>query len=183
MEVEATRQTITVNKLVSTKKETIIIEGDTIVPDVKPDILNTIDTAGNVCIYKKETLDGKVRFDGCINLNIVYLADSYSDSVRGLTTTLDFTQMIDVDNCMNGMSLKSNISIKNIDCKVLNGRKVNTKVTLEVEVSVFSNENVEILKQINNIKEIQTLNSNMQINNLVGQASCRASAKDNISID
>lgn len=183
MEVEATRQTITVNKLVSTKKETIIIEGDTIVPDVKPDILNTIDTAGNVCIYKKETLDGKVRFDGCINLNIVYLADSDSDSVRGLTTTLDFTQMIDVDNCMNGMSLKSNISIKNIDCKVLNGRKVNTKVTLEVEVSVFSNENVEILKQINNIKEIQTLNSNMQINNLVGQASCRASAKDNISID
>ena len=117
MEVEATRQTITVNKLVSTKKETIIIEGETIVPDVKPDILNTIDTAGNVCIYKKETLDGKVRFDGCINLNIVYLADSDSDSVRGLTTTLDFTQMIDVDNCMNGMSLKSNISIKNIDCK------------------------------------------------------------------
>ena len=56
MEVEATRQTITVNKLISSKKEFITIEGDTIVPDVKPDILNTIDTAGNVCIYKKEVL-------------------------------------------------------------------------------------------------------------------------------
>lgn len=183
MEVDATRQTITVNKLVSSKKETIIIEGDTIVPDVKPDILNTIDTVGNVCIYKKETLDGKVRFDGGINLNIVYLADSDNDTIRSLTTTLDFTQMINAENCVNGMSLKSNISIKNIDCKVLNGRKINTKVTLEVEINVFSNENVEILKQINNIKEIQTLNSNMQINNLVGQASCRASAKDNISLD
>lgn len=183
MEVEATRQTITVNKLISSKKEFITIEGDTIVPDVKPDILNTIDTAGNVCIYKKEVLDGKVRFDGSINLNIVYLADSDNEFTRGLTTTLDFTQMIEAENCKAGMSVRSNISIKDIDCKVLNGRKINTKVMLEVDVKIYSNEEAQILKQIDNIEEIQTLNSSMQINNLVGEATCKASSKDNISYD
>lgn len=36
------------------KKELIMVEGDMIVPDSKPDILNTICTSGVVCIYKKK---------------------------------------------------------------------------------------------------------------------------------
>ena len=182
MEVNLTKQNVTVNKLICTKKEIITIEGDMIVPDVKPDILNTIDTVGNVCIYKKEALEGKVRFDGSINLNVIYLADSDTDTTRGLTNTLEFTQMIDVDNCKSGMELRNNIKIKDIECRVLNGRKINTKVLLEIELYIYSNEEINILKEINNIEGIQTLNTNMKINNLVGKGSCRVSAKDTISL-
>ena len=183
MEVNVTKQNVTVNKLVSTKKEVVTIEGDMIVPDVKPDILNTIDTVGNVCIYKKEVLDGKVRFDGSVNLNVIYLADSETDNTRGLTTAVDFTQIIDVDNCRSGMELRNNITIKDIECKVLNGRKINTKVVLEINIYIYSNEEINILKEINNVDCVQTLNSNMKINNLVGTGCCRASAKDTICLD
>ena len=149
MEVDVTKQNITVNKLVSSKKE---------------------------------VLDGRVRFDGSINLNVIYLADSETDTTRGLTNSLDFTQVIDVDNCRSGMELRNNITIKDIECKVLNGRKINTKVVLEIDIYIYSNEEINILKKINNVEGIQTLNSNMQINNLVGTGSCRASAKDTISL-
>lgn len=183
MEVDVTKQNVTVNKLVSTKKEIVTIEGDMIVPDVKPDILNTIDTVGNVCIYKKEVLDGKVRFDGSVNLNVIYLADSDTDTTRGLTNSLDFTQIIDVENCMSGMTLRNNVRIKDIECKVLNGRKINTKVILEIDIYIYSNEEINILKEINNVEGIQTLNSNIRINNLIGTGTCRASAKDTISLN
>lgn len=182
MEVDVTKQNVTVNKLISNKKEVVIIEGDMIVPDVKPDILNTIDTVGNLCISKKEVLDGKVRFDGNINLNVIYLADTDTDFIRGLTNSLDFTQIIEVDNCKSGMELRNNINIKDIECKVLNGRKINTKVVLEIEVYIYSNEEINILKEVNNVEEIQVLNSNMQINNLIGKGCCRACAKDTISL-
>lgn len=182
MEVDTTRQTITVNKLINTKREMVTIEGDMIVPDVKPDILSTIDTVGNVCIYKKEVLDQKVRFDGSINLNVIYLADTDNDFTRGLNTTLDFTQIMDIENCKAGMNLKNNINIKNIECKVLNGRKINVKVILEIEVFVYSNEEINILKEVNNIENMQTLDTNIQINNLVGIGSCRACAKDTITL-
>lgn len=182
MEVDVTKQNITVNKLVSAKKEIVTIEGDMIVPDVKPDILNTIDTVGNVCIYKKEVMDGKVRFDGSVNLNVIYLADSETDTTRGLTNSLDFTQIVDVDNCKSGMELRNNIIIKDIECKVLNGRKINTKVVLEIDIYIYSNDEINILKEINNVDGIQTLNSSMKINNLVGTGCCRASAKDTISL-
>ena len=183
MEVNVTKQNVTINKLVSSKKEIVTIEGDMIVPDVKPDILNTINTVGNVCIYKKEVLDGKVRFDGSVNLNVIYLADSETDTTRGLTATLDFTQIIDVDNCRSGMELRNNITIKDIECKVLNGRKINTKVVLEINIYIYSNEEISILKEMNNVEGVQTLNSNMKINNLVGAGCCRASAKDTINLE
>lgn len=51
MVVDTIKENLCVNKLVATKKEVILVEGDMIVPDSKPDILNTICTSGVVCIY------------------------------------------------------------------------------------------------------------------------------------
>ena len=59
MVVDTIKENLCVNKLVATKKEVILVEGDMIVPDSKPDILNTICTSGVVCIYKKEVLELK----------------------------------------------------------------------------------------------------------------------------
>ena len=183
MELDINKQNITINKLIVSKKEIFAIEGDTIVPDVKPDILNTINTSGNVCIYKKEVLDGKVRIDGSINLNVIYLADSTNDSTRGLNNVLDFSKNIELDGCRNGMNLRTKTKIKNIECKVLNGRKINTKVLLEVEIFVYSNEEISIIKEVNNLNDLQTLSSNIEINNLVGIGHTKASIKETVILN
>ena len=89
-----------------------------IVPDSKPDILNTINTSGNVCIYKKEVMDGKIRIDGNILTYIMYLADGGTDNVRGLNTGLDFSETINVPELEANMSVNLFASIKFIECKV-----------------------------------------------------------------
>ena len=105
MEVNVSKQELTINKLVGTKTKNVTIEGDVIIPDIKPDILNAIDNVGNVCIYKKEILDGKVRFDGGINLYLIYLPDSETETTRGLNTTIDFSQIIEMENCNHNMDV------------------------------------------------------------------------------
>ena len=87
MVIDTEKENLCVNKLVSEKKEIVIVEGDMIVPDSKPDILNTICTSGVVSIYKKEVLNEKVRLDGNINTYIMYVPDGEEDIVRGLNTT------------------------------------------------------------------------------------------------
>lgn len=183
MEVDVSKQNLTINKLVSTKTKTITIEGDMIVPDVKPDILNTIDSVGNISIYKKEVLEGKVRFDGGINVYVIYLPESEEEMIRGLNTTLDFTQMIEVEDCNSDMDVISEMNIKNIECKVLNGRKINIKAEIEMQLQVYSNETIDVLKEINNVPNIQVLNSNMSINTLIGRGETKAYAKDTISYE
>ncbi|MDO5555386.1 MAG: DUF3794 domain-containing protein [Clostridia bacterium] len=91
--------------------------------------------------------------------------------------------IIDVENCLSGMTVNEKVIIKKIEVKVLNGRKINIKAVLEVEIKVYSNDNIEIISNINNIEDIQILNNNKIINSLVGQGNTRVYAKDTISID
>ncbi len=183
MTLETAKDSLVLNQIISQKTDTFMVEDDCIVPDIKPDILNVISNSGIVCIYKKEILDGKIRLDGTVNTYIMYLADSEENEVRSLNTNLDFTQIIDVEKAKSGMSLETNVVLKSIDCKVLNGRKVHIKAILEVESKVSSNETVEYIKEVSNLKDIQFLNEDFQINSLVGTGCTKVYAKDTISIN
>lgn len=158
-------------------------EEDFVVPDIKPDILNTIRTSGTVCIYKKEVMDGRVRIDGAINVYIMYLADDEMSSVRSLNTTLDFSQTIDFEKVKVGMILEDKISLKSIECRVLNGRKINVKAMLDLDLKIVSNEELEFVKGIEEIKDVQLLNKNLTLKSLLGAGLTKVYAKDTIVID
>lgn len=183
MVVDTIKENLCVNKLVATKKEVILVEGDMIVPDSKPDILNTICTSGVVCIYKKEVLEDKIRLDGNINTYIMYMADDSQDKVRGLNTSLDFSENIQVTNCREGMNVRLDTKLKSIEAKVINGRKVGIKAAIEVEIKIYSNEEVQIVNNIQNAEGIQMLKEDLKVNSLVGIGDTKIYAKDTINID
>lgn len=183
MLLETEKERVCINKKVGQNIKETEVEGDVIVNDVKPDVLNIISADGIPCVYKKEVMDGKIRIDGSINTYIMYLADDERASVRSLNTVLDFTQVIDVDGCMPGMISKESVNIKSIECRVLNGRKINVKAILNIGSKVYSNEDVEIISNINNLDDVQVLNNDRMINSLIGSGSTRVYAKDTISID
>ena len=64
MAIETAKDKIKLSQIVGQKHEVITIDGDVIVNDVKPDILKVISTNGTICVYKKEVLNGKVKFEG-----------------------------------------------------------------------------------------------------------------------
>lgn len=183
MVVDTIKENLCVNKLVATKKEVILVEGDMIVPDSKPDILNTICTSGVVCIYKKEILEEKIRIDGNINTYIMYMADDSQDKVRGISTSLDFSENMQITNCKEGMNCKLKTKLKSIEAKVINGRKVGIKAAIEVEVKIYSNEEVQMVGDIQNTEGIQMLKQDLKVNSLVGMGETKIYAKDTINID
>ena len=183
MDVEVSKENICINKLVCEKKEIIFVQNDLIVPDSKPDVLNSINLTGNICIYKKEVQDEKVKIDGNINTYIMYLPDSKDDKLRGLTANLDFSEFINVAGAKEGMQLSLQTNIKDMECKVLNGRKVNVKVGIEVTIKLYSNEEVDIINAINNVEDVQTLQEGFTINSLIGNGNTKVYVKDTINIE
>lgn len=183
MSVTTSKETLCINQVIGQKTDTAMVEEDFVVPDIKPDILNTIRTNGTVCIYKKEVLDGKVKLEGCINTYIMYLADDEQSSIRSLNTTLEFSKTIDFDKVKEGMILEDKVILKSIECRVLNGRKINIKAIMDIELKVMSNEEVEFVKEVEELKDIQLLNENININSLLGTGITKVYAKDTIVID
>ena len=182
MAVETTKDSVCINQIIEQKNESVIVEGDSIIPDIKPDILSAISTSGTVCTYKKEILEGKIRIDGSVDTYIMYLADDENGNIRGFNSNIDFTQIIDADKAKPGMTLETNVTLKSIECKVLNGRKINIKAILDIEVKVSSNENVDIINSIK-LKDIQTLNKDLSINSLMGSGATKVYAKDTLVLD
>lgn len=182
MSIETNRENICINHIINQKKEAFIVKGDCIIPDIKPDILKEINTSGIVCIYKKEILENKVKIDGNINTYTIYLADDENNSVRSINFNLDFSQLITVDRAMPDMDAKIDVKLKNIECKILNERKITITAFLEADIQVISNENVDIIDDVK-VEDIQTLEDNLKISSKIGSGSVRAYAKDTLIID
>ncbi|MBR2240908.1 MAG: DUF3794 domain-containing protein [Clostridia bacterium] len=183
MSIETLKESLCINQIIGKAKENIIAEGDVIIPDIKPDILSTINTNGTVCIYKKEVLDGRIRIDGGVQVYIMYLADDENGNIRGINTVIDFTKVIEMENVNSSMNIESNINLGTIECKILNGRKVNIKANIDIDVNIYSNENIEFIKNVENDDSIQVLNTSATINSLLGNGSTKVYAKDTMTID
>ena len=67
MVVELDKESICINQEADRKKEVFQVENDMIVNDIKPDVLNIINTSGIICLSKKEIVDGKLKLEGEIN--------------------------------------------------------------------------------------------------------------------
>lgn len=183
MAVETAREKIKLNQIVAQKQEIIAVDGDAIVNDVKPDVLKIINTNGIICIQKKETLNGKVRLDGYINTYIIYLADDETGSVRTINTNLDFSAIIEMDNCKEYNTLEENLSIKGFETKILNSRKIHIKAFIEANIKVFSSEEIDAIIDIKNEEDIQTLNSSKNLMSMIGENTGKCVLKDSININ
>ena len=106
MLLETEKERVCINQIVGQNSKEAEVEGDVIVNDIKPDVLNIISADGITCVYKKEVMDGKIRIDGSVNTYIMYLADDENSSVRSLNTVLDFTDVIDIEGSMPEMTAR-----------------------------------------------------------------------------
>ena len=184
MAIETAKDKIRINQKIGNKQEIISIDGDVIVNDIKPDVLKVLNTNGVVCLYKKEVLNGKIKLEGSVNTYIIYLADDEEESIRTINTSLDFAEIIDIENCKEGMTVDENILLKGFETKIINGRKLHIKAFLNIDLTVYSNTDVEMVIDIeSNEGDIQTLNCTKKILTLVGENVGKTTLKDTINID
>ena len=180
MEFETER--ICLNQLVESRKEDFSVEDNIIIPDVKPDILSTINSSGNVYLYKKELSNGKLRLDGGILVNIMYVSDDESGT-RGLNTIVDFSKSFDIVNIENEYDCECKVSIKDIECKILNGRKININVNLNADIKLYSNNEFNIIQSSGELSRAQMISKSYMINSLKGKGETLSIAKDTISLE
>ncbi len=183
MVVDTLKENLRINKRVANKKEIIFVEGDVIVPDAKPDVLNIICTSGVVCIYKKEIIDEKIKVEGKVDTYIMYMTDDSNERTRGINTSLDLSEVVNISNITSDMESKIFTNIKEIEAKVINERKISIKATIELTIEIFSKEEISIVNSLQNTEEIKMLQEQLSVNSLVGSGETKIYAKDNISID
>ena len=172
---------ILINKKVVEKTKNVEVIGDIIVPDIKPDIVNIINTNGNPYIYKEDISDGRLRVDGNIDTYVVYLSDN--GETRSMQTTISFIDSIEESIIKTGMSTKTKVVIESIETKVLNERKISIKANLKIKAEFFEKTEVEILEELEEVKNIEKLKENLNVKSIIGINTAKTSIREDIAID
>lgn len=183
MNIETVNEKIKACKFVGHENIVEVVEGDIIVPDIKPDILSLINVDGNIFITKKEVQDGKIKLEGSIEAFTIYIADDEKASIKGLNALLNFNENIDLYGAKEGMIPIVNYRLIGIEHKVLNSRKISVKCSIEIDIKVICEEEIEVTKDLMEQGNIQYIKENISLSELVGVASQRVDLKENIMLD
>lgn len=169
---------IIINKKLVEKEKNVEIYGDIIVPDIKPDIVNIINSNANTYIYKKEVNENKVRLDGNIDAFVIYLADN--GETRSIQTTLNFSEILEDSQIITTMKAKENVNLVTIESKILNERKISIKAEIVLKIEMWENEEIEFINNIDEELDIQKLEEKLTVKSCVGENSNKTSIKENL---
>lgn len=175
------KNSVVINKKIASNTKVIEVNGDIIVPDIKPDIVNIINTNATAYIYKEEVTNGRIRVDGNIDTYVVYLADN--GETRSVQTTLSFAESIEDTNIVETAFSKQKVYLENIEAKVLNERKISIKSSLKIKSEVFEKSEIEINDDFEEIQNVEKLKETLNIKSIIGINKVKTSIKENISVD
>ena len=175
------KNTVLINKIVTSTTKVLEVSGDIIVPDIKPDIVSVINTNGIPYIYKEDLSNGKVRLDGNIDTYVVYLADN--GETKSIGATLSFSDSIEDTRLKENCTLNQKVLLESIDAKVLNERKITIKASLKVKTEVYETEKIEIASDFETEENLEMLKETLEVKSLIGSNKVKTSIKEDIAVD
>lgn len=153
MSLEYENSLLTLNQMVFEDIAQNMVEGDIIIPDVKPDIISVIHKDAKVKVISK---DGMV-VRGIIKFNILYMSDDPSRFISSIDHSINFEQQIDGLKETGDIRSYVDSMVDHIDCTILNGRKLKVNAIISTKVRMFQLKDIEAVSNISNA-EIMTKN-------------------------
>ena len=184
MNIETKKENININQIVATKNEIDEIEGNYIVPDIKPDVIEILKTTGIISINKKEILDGKMRIDGSILTYVMYIGGNNTKrEVRSINYSLDFSQIIYIKEATADMNENTTINLNSIKCKIINERKLSIKASVNFNISIFKNASISNVCDVLNVKDVQKKLEKKSICSIVGMNNTKTNVSEKINLE
>lgn len=131
-------------------------ETDIIVPDVNPDIVKVLQVSANTGIFEKNCSLNRIALDGKAEMVILYLGDD--ENVYSITTSRQFSHIIDANGVSEDMFAEAEISADNVDYTIINSRKINIKVLMGIDINAVKEVNADLCTDISADEPFEILN-------------------------
>lgn len=177
---EISKNNLSLSKILSRSNTLISVEGDTIVSDAKPDILNILSIDSLINIYDTSITNGKADISGVAEFNILYSSDNPTNEIFKLSTSLPFKTSIDLPDVTNSISISADTT--KVIPTILNSRKLNISATLKLSITAMENSSTEYLHKIEDNENIEVLSNNIIIPNFIGKYNDNIVIKEEIAL-
>ena len=123
----------------------ILLEGDMIVPDSKPDLKEILRCEGKVKIKDKRISDDRLSFSGELEVSVLYRAKNGEKSLYSMKASLPMEDFLHMEGLRKDMTLELETNLEHLDCQIINDRKISVKAIIGVEAEAEQKNTAEIL--------------------------------------
>ncbi|SCZ00148.1 DUF3794 and LysM peptidoglycan-binding domain-containing protein [Alkaliphilus peptidifermentans] len=183
MPVELLKDSLTTDQIIGQDTAQAIIEGDILVPDIKPDITRIISVDGVIQVAKVEASEGKITVEGNIKFKILYVAEKGEEPLYSIDSSTGFKQSIEIEGITSSASPDVEADIEHIDFTINNERKIGVKVVINLMAIGKSTSQKEITKDITGLEDIQVLKDTIHYTEVMGDYFSEALVKDTYEVE
>ncbi len=168
-------------EVVHTGSERISVDGDVIVPDIKPDVLKVLQVDASAGLTDKGITNGAVYVQGKLNVNILYIPDSEEETIGCIKASFNFKDRMENPEILPEMMLKINCDVSRVEFTLLNSRKLSVKATVTCDYEVVGERKIEIPCGFNG-ECGEYINEPITIDTISAQESCDFIVRDSMEI-
>ncbi|MCL2773801.1 MAG: DUF3794 domain-containing protein [Oscillospiraceae bacterium] len=117
------------------------LQSDIVLPDYCDDINRIIRVDAKPIIKNKYANKDVARVNGVIAVTVIYISDPYKQ-LRSFSFTNDFDYSFDIPGIMSNHKIIVSIEVGELNCRLLNPRKMTVRV--DMGISVISSENKSV---------------------------------------
>jgi LysM repeat protein len=182
MAVELVREQVFLDQSVGSEQQQILLEGEIVIPDAKPDMALLLQTEERVLIDRTEITADRVNFVGRLNLSVLYIAKAAEKPVHVLTHSQSIDDFANLDGVSKDMWVQTKAEIANVEYRMLNDRKVSFRAIVNVSVQAERSDAHEMVIHIHEVPENQLLKTPLTINRTIEHKAERFSVKDQLAL-
>lgn len=158
------REDLKLKEIKNSIEKSLKVEQNYIIPDIKSDIIKSILVNGNVFISKTEIQSNKIKVEGNLNIYNLYLDNDENNS--NIDIVIPFSDYIKIDEEVENpedIDVRIDATIKNIDIKILNERKIDVISDILFMINLVNNNSTQIITDISNDDDIIEKKTNAEI--------------------
>lgn len=132
-------------RTVAMKYGRTVVDDALIVPDIKPDIRKILCVSSRAYITDTTPSQDKVHIEGSVKAAVLYLPDGdVIGNIKVLDLSREFSHTMDVKGAMPDSIVSAEAEVDTVDATLINSRKVNVRVSINLGVKICKPEPIEI---------------------------------------
>lgn len=182
MPLELVRERIVLNNQAGKQSSQLLLEGDLIVPDSKPDIDAVLRCGGEVRLDEGKVNEDRVNFTGEFMISILYQAKKSTKPFHSMVASLPIEDFIHMEGIDKDTAVTLDATVENMDCRLVNDRKISVKAVITVTAEAENVQEGEIVQEIKSAPIMQVMTGIMNVDNTVENKKDRFVIKEELAL-
>lgn len=183
MSINLIKKELQLTEVVCQKCSQTMVEGDMIVPDVKPDIKKVLDVSGNASISQSYIQQDKVIVQGVVHMNFLYVPDGdVVGKLKSLSLSKEFSHSLECRGITPDMQLSVEVEPENFDHTLVNSRKINLRCLIKIQAKVVKNSTIDVATGIESCPHIALKKERFRLSSSTPTAQCKIILKEQLEL-